>query len=111
MKLAIGAGIGSLIAFVGLKNAAIVVANESTFVSLGNFSDPTVLLALFGILVTLLLVIKKVPAGVLSEWSLLPWSASLPVCFPYRRHAYTAAGIIYHDRFPYGGRRSIPERI
>ena len=64
MKLAIGAGIGFFIAFVGLKNAAIVVANESTFVSLGNFSDPTVLLALFGILVTLLLVIKKVPAGV-----------------------------------------------
>lgn len=64
MKLAIGAGIGFFIAFVGLKNAAIVVASESTFVSLGNFSDPTVLLALFGILVTLLLVIKKVPAGV-----------------------------------------------
>ncbi|MEI3116736.1 MAG: NCS2 family permease [Merdibacter sp.] len=64
MKLAIGAGIGFFIAFVGLKNAAIVVANESTFVSLGNFSDPTVLLAIFGILVTLLLVIKKVPAGV-----------------------------------------------
>ena len=64
MKLAIGAGIGFFIAFVGLKNAAIVVANESTFVSLGNFLDPTVLLALFGILVTLLLVIKKVPAGV-----------------------------------------------
>ena len=64
MKVAIGAGIGFFIAFVGLKNAAIVVASESTFVSLGNFSDPTVLLALFGILVTLLLVIKKVPAGV-----------------------------------------------
>lgn len=64
MKVAIGAGIGFFIAFVGLKNAAIVVASVSTFVSLGNFSDPTVLLALFGILVTLLLVIKKVPAGV-----------------------------------------------
>lgn len=64
MKLAIGAGIGFFIAFVGLKNASIVVANESTFVAIGNFSDPTVLLALFGILITLLLVIRKVPAAV-----------------------------------------------
>lgn len=64
MKLAIGAGIGFFIAFVGLKNAGIAVANESTFVAIGNFSDPTVLLALFGILITLLLVIRKVPAAV-----------------------------------------------
>ena len=64
MKLAIGAGIGFFIAFVGLKNAGIVVANESTFVAIGNFSDPTVLLAMFGILITLLLVIRKVPAAV-----------------------------------------------
>ena len=64
MKLAIGAGIGFFIAFVGLKNAGIVVANESTFVAIGNFADPTVLLALFGILITLLLVIRKVPAAV-----------------------------------------------
>ena len=64
MKLAIGAGIGFFIAFVGLKNAGIVVASESTFVTIGNFSDPTVLLALLGILITLLLVIRKVPAAV-----------------------------------------------
>ena len=64
MKLAIGAGIGFFIAFVGLMNAGIVVANESTFVAIGNFSDPTVLVALFGILITLLLVIRKVPAAV-----------------------------------------------
>lgn len=64
MKLAIGAGIGFFIAFVGLKNAGIVVASESTFVAIGNFSDPTVLLALLGILITLLLVIRKVPAAV-----------------------------------------------
>ena len=64
MKLAIGAGIGFFIAFVGLKNAGIVVASDSTFVAIGNFSDPTVLLALLGILITLLLVIRKVPAAV-----------------------------------------------
>ncbi len=64
LKLAIGAGIGFFIAFVGLKNAAIIIANESTFVGVGDFSDPTVLLAIFGILVTIFCVVKKVPAAV-----------------------------------------------
>lgn len=64
LKLAIGAGIGFFIAFVGLKNAGIIIANPSTFVGLGDFSEPTVLLALFGILVTLALLCKKVPAAV-----------------------------------------------
>ncbi|WP_286356726.1 NCS2 family permease [Ileibacterium valens] len=64
LKLAIGAGIGFFIAFVGLKNAAIIIANESTFVGIGNFSDPTVLLSIFGILVTIACVVKKVPAAV-----------------------------------------------
>lgn len=64
MKLAIGAGIGFFIAFVGLKNAGIVVANESTFVALGNLKSPTVLLAIIGILITVALLCKKVPAAV-----------------------------------------------
>ncbi len=64
LKLSIGAGIGFFIAFVGLKNAGIIVANASTFVGLGSFTDPTVLLSLFGLAVTIALVIKKVPAAV-----------------------------------------------
>lgn len=64
LKLAIGAGIGFFIAFVGLKNAGIVAANESTFVALGNFGDPKVLLAVFGILLTIALIVKKAPAAV-----------------------------------------------
>lgn len=64
LKFAIGAGIGFFVAFVGLKNAGIIVANQSTYVGLGNFSDPTVLLALFGIVITIALVAKNVPAGV-----------------------------------------------
>ncbi len=64
LKLAIGAGIGFFIAFIGLKNAGIVVGDSSTYVALGDFSDPTVLLAIFGILVTIALVIKKVPSAV-----------------------------------------------
>lgn len=64
LKMAIGAGIGFFIAFVGLKNAGIVAASPSTFVTLGDFGSPTVLLAIFGVLLTIALVIKKVPAAV-----------------------------------------------
>lgn len=64
LKLAIGAGIGFFVAFVGLKNAGIVVASKSTFVTLGNLKDPTVLLALFGIIITLVLLVKNKPAAV-----------------------------------------------
>lgn len=64
LKFAIGAGIGFFIAFIGLKNAGIIIGNTSTFVALGNLQEPTVLLSLFGILVTIGLVIKKVPAAV-----------------------------------------------
>lgn len=64
LKLAIGAGIGFFIAFVGFKNAGIIVATESTAVGLGNFADPTVLLAVVGLLITIALVVKKVPAAV-----------------------------------------------
>ena len=65
LKLAIGAGIGFFIAFIGLKNAGIIVANESTFVGLGNLQEPTVILAVVGILITLLL-LTKIPTGVIS---------------------------------------------
>lgn len=64
LKHAIGAGIGFFIAFIGLKNAGIIVANPATFVGLGNLGDPLVLLALFGIVVTLVLLALKVKAGV-----------------------------------------------
>ncbi len=55
LKFAIGSGIGFFIAFIGLKNAGIIIADPATFVRLGNFSHPTVLLALFGIIFILIL--------------------------------------------------------
>lgn len=69
LKLAIGAGIGFFIAFIGLKNAGIIVANESTFVALGKLTDPVVLLAIFGLALTLILLAKKVTAAVF--WGLI----------------------------------------
>ena len=69
LKLAIGAGIGFFIAFIGLKNAGLIVANDATFVALGNLKDPLVLLAVFGLILTLLLLAKKVSAAVF--WGLV----------------------------------------
>lgn len=64
LKLGIGAAIGFFIAFIGLKNAGIIVANPATFVSIGNLKNPTVALAVFGIAVTLILLVKKIKAAV-----------------------------------------------
>ena len=55
LKLAIGAGIGFFIAFIGFKNAGIIIADPATFVRLGDFANPTVLLGLFGVLLILVL--------------------------------------------------------
>ncbi|MGL5979142.1 MAG: NCS2 family permease [Erysipelotrichaceae bacterium] len=64
LKNAIGAGIGFFIAFLGLKNAGIIVANPSTFVGLGELSHPTVLLCVFGVALTIVLLARKVKAAV-----------------------------------------------
>ncbi|MEI7667904.1 MAG: NCS2 family permease [Erysipelotrichaceae bacterium] len=64
LKLAIGAGIGFFIAFIGLKNAGIIVANPATYVALGDVKAPLVVLALAGLLLTIILLAKKVPAAI-----------------------------------------------
>jgi adenine/guanine/hypoxanthine permease len=64
LKLAVGAGIGLFIAFIGLKAAGIVVADDATTVSLGSFREPTTLLAVFGIVITAVLLAKGVRAAV-----------------------------------------------
>ena len=59
MRYAISVGIGMFIAFIGLKNAGIIEANEATFVALGKFT-PVSLLAIFGILLSAMLMWRKV---------------------------------------------------
>lgn len=60
LKLAIGAGIGFFIAFIGLKNAGIIVADPfGTYVKLGDLSLAPVLLALFGIALVLILHVNQ----------------------------------------------------
>lgn len=64
LKLAIGAGIGFFIAFIGFQNAGIIVMNEATLVSFGSFKAATTLLSIVGIFITLILLSRKVPAAV-----------------------------------------------
>lgn len=65
LKIGVQCGIGLFIAFIGLKNAGLVVSHPATFVTLGDLSDPAVLLALAGILLTIVLVIKNVTGAIL----------------------------------------------
>ena len=64
LKLGIGAAIGFFLAFLGLKGAGIIVADPSTFFSMGSLMAPSALLALIGVIITLILYVREVPAAV-----------------------------------------------
>ena len=64
LKLAIGAGIGFFLAFLGLANAGIIVSDPSTIVTLGEVTAAPVVLALIGVAITLIFYVRKVPAAV-----------------------------------------------
>jgi AGZA family xanthine/uracil permease-like MFS transporter len=65
VRLAISAGIGLFIAFIGLQNAGIVVNNEATLLSLGDITSGTALLGMIGLIITSVLVVKKVKGNLL----------------------------------------------
>ncbi|MBU3022630.1 NCS2 family permease [Aestuariibacter sp. A3R04] len=71
LKVGVQCGIGLFIAFIGLKNAGLVVDNPATFVSLGDLSDPAVMLALAGILLTIVVVMRNITGGILLSIILL----------------------------------------
>ena len=65
LKNAISCGIGTYLAFIGLQNTGIIVSNPATAVGLGDFSNTSVLLAIFGILLTSVFVILKLKGSML----------------------------------------------
>lgn len=65
LKNAIGSGIGLFIAFLGLQNAGIIVNNDATLISLGKITSGAPLLGLIGLLITSVLLIKKVRGALL----------------------------------------------
>ena len=64
LKLAVGAGIGLFIAFIGLKGGGIVVASEATLVTIGDFTSGTVLLTVFGLVATAVFMVLGWKGGV-----------------------------------------------
>ena len=65
LKYSVTAGIGMFLAFIGLKNAGMVIANPDTFVTLGTIDSAPVLIAVFGLLVTSVLLVRRVPGAIL----------------------------------------------
>jgi adenine/guanine/hypoxanthine permease len=65
LKSSIGVGIGLFIAFIGLKNAGIVVADKATFVTVGHLAATAPLLACIGLIITAVLVARQVKGAIL----------------------------------------------
>ena len=65
VKKSIGAGVGLFIAFSGFQSAGIVAKSDSTLVTIGQLGTPGTILALIGLVVTLILVIRGVKGGIL----------------------------------------------
>lgn len=64
LKYAVGAGIGLFITFVGFQNSGIIVKNDNVIVGIGDLTSGNTLLAIFGILVTVMLLTKGIKSGV-----------------------------------------------
>ncbi|GEA49311.1 adenine permease [Vibrio inusitatus NBRC 102082] len=65
LRTGIAAGIGLFLAFIGLKNAGIVVDNPATFVSLGDITSLNAILAAVGFFITIALVHRGVRGAVM----------------------------------------------
>ncbi|WP_394903198.1 NCS2 family permease [Clostridium butyricum] len=65
MKHAVTAGIGLFIAFIGLTGSGFVIADDATYLALGNFASPTVLIAFVGLIIIAVLDRKGMKASIL----------------------------------------------
>jgi adenine/guanine/hypoxanthine permease len=64
LKFAVGAGIGLFITFVGFQNAGIIVNNDAVLVGIGDLTHGNTLLAIFGIIITVILMTRGVKGGI-----------------------------------------------
>ncbi len=69
LKIAVSAGIGLFIAFIGFQNAGIVINDNATLVTLGTFKDPRAVISIIGVIIIGILVHKKVKGAML--WGIL----------------------------------------
>lgn len=64
LKYAISSGIGFFIAFLGLHQGGLIIANKSTVVGLGSFTSPMNWLTIVGLIATSILLILNVPGAI-----------------------------------------------
>jgi len=65
LKMAITCGVGLFIAFLGLRNAGIVAGHPVTLVTHGHLGSPPVLLSFVGLVLTVVLMVRRVPGGII----------------------------------------------
>jgi AGZA family xanthine/uracil permease-like MFS transporter len=65
LKVGIQAAVGTLIVFIGLRGAGVVVASHNTYITMGSLKSPAVILTLLGILLTPVLVARRVPGALI----------------------------------------------
>src|SRR5882762_6477292 len=65
LKIGIQAAVGTLIVFIALRGAGFVVQSPATFIAMGSLRNPPVLLMLAGLLLTPVLVVRRVPAALI----------------------------------------------
>ena len=65
LRIAMASGVGFFIGFIGLKNGGIIIANDSTFLSLGDFSRTETLLAALGFLLIAILSLRNVKGAII----------------------------------------------
>jgi adenine/guanine/hypoxanthine permease len=65
LKYGTAGGIGLFIAFIGLRNSKIIVANPATFVGFGKITDPQVLLACAGLILIAIMMARRVGSAIL----------------------------------------------
>jgi len=65
LRIAMGAGVGLFIGLIGLKNGGIIVSNQATLLSLGEFSQTETLLAAIGFLIISILSVRKVTGAII----------------------------------------------
>ncbi len=65
LRIAMGAGVGLFIGFIGLKNGGIIISDGATFLSLGDFTNSSTLLAGLGFLLIAILSIRKIPGSII----------------------------------------------
>ena len=65
LRISMGCGVGFFVGFIGLKSGGLIISNEATLLSLGNFAQIETLLSALGFLIISILAVRKVPGAII----------------------------------------------